>query len=54
MAGGCSRDGAVQDQIDVSVEDEIARFSINFPELFCRGASGRLTRGFQHSYPQVL
>ncbi len=54
MAGRWSRDGAVQDQIDLSVGDEIARFSINFSEPFCCGASGRLTRGFQHSYPQVL
>ena len=35
MAGGWSKDGAVQDQIDVSIEDAVARARSRLP----RGAS---------------
>ncbi|MCK8463828.1 DksA/TraR family C4-type zinc finger protein [Aliiroseovarius sp. S1339] len=33
MAGGWARDGAVQEQIDASIQDELARMRVNKPPV---------------------
>ena len=58
MAGGWSRDGAVQDQIDASVEDAIARARGRLPQgeslSRCEECDGEISESRRGAVPVVL
>lgn len=57
MAGGWSRDGAVQEQIDASVEDAVSRARSRLPEgeslLECRECEAPIPEGRRRAVPGV-
>ncbi len=57
MAGGFTKDGAVQDQIDASVKDEINRarskLSTGASRSICESCSAKIPLARQHAIPGV-
>lgn len=57
MAGGWARDGAVQDQIDASVEDEVLRARSRLPKgesrADCAECGAPIPDGRRHAIPGV-
>ena len=57
MAGGWSRDGAVQDQIDASVESEVSRARSRLPQgeslRFCEDCEEAIPEARRHAVPGV-
>ena len=57
MAGGWSRDGAVQDQIDASIEDAIQQARANLPQgeslAFCEECDNAIPLARQQAIPGV-
>ena len=57
MAGGWSRDGAVQDQIDASVEDAVARARSRLPRgeslTHCEDCGEKIPDGRRRAVPGV-
>ena len=57
MAGGWSKDGAVQDQIDASVEDAVLQARSNLPqgesETHCEECDAEIPEGRRQAIPGV-
>ncbi|MCH9696191.1 MAG: DksA/TraR family C4-type zinc finger protein [Gammaproteobacteria bacterium] len=57
MAGGFAKDGAVQDQIDATVEDAVSRARDRIPKgpslSFCEGCDAAIPAARQQAVPGV-